>query len=135
MYGVVVADHRVRELVHERVGIEAELLHAEVKDAAEEPGARLARVLCEKALEAPGDAVGLRHAREPDAGLVAIEAGFLEGELAEKEERLAGRRGDPVRVASPRVEHHRRALVGRLLGGLDEQVLQLERAQLLEFLY
>ena len=97
----------------------------------EERRPRRIRVLPEPRLQAPGDALGRRHAGDP-GGMLHHPPALGQGELAEKEEALARLGGDPVRVAAAGVEERGLRGPGRLLGELDELVLDLERAHLVE---
>ena len=76
--------------------------------------------------------LGLRHAADP-GGMIHHPLALGDGELAEEEEALARRGGDPVGIAAAGVQE--RGLRGprRLLGQLDQLVLDLERAQSFEF--
>ena len=77
-----------------------------------------------------GNARCLRHAA--DAGRQIHHALALgHGELTEQEERLARLGGDPVRVAATGVQIGKRRLLRALRRSLGEEILDLERAELL----
>ena len=127
---VVVADDRVDELVDELVGIEAELLHRPRRHPLQEGRARHVLVLGEPGVEPPGNAFRLRHAA--DAGRQIEHALALgDGELPEQEEGLARFGGDPVRIAASRIQEGERRVLRGLHGDFGDEVLDLERAQLL----
>src|SRR5262249_46529130 len=70
----------------------------------------------------------------PDArGMLHHPLAFGDGELSEQKKALARGGGDPVRVATAGVQECRLRSLGGLFGEVDELVLDLERAQRLEF--
>ena len=129
--GIVVADDRVDKLVDEGVGIELEGLDRELDHLGQEGRARHVLVHREPRVEAPRDPAGLRHASDPGAYLHHPLA-FEDRELAEQEEALAWRGGDPVGIAAAGIEEGRLRGLGGLLRQAPQLVLDLERAQGLE---
>ena len=129
--GVVVADDRIDQLVHEGVRLELEGLDRELDHLGQEGRARHVLVHREPGVEAPSDAAGLRHASDPGAHLHHPLA-FEDRELAEQEEALAWRGGDPVGVSAAGIEEGRLRPLGGLLRQAPQLVLDLERAQGLE---
>ena len=127
---IVVTDDAVGQLVHERVGVEVELLYAVVHARAQQRHARLPAVTVQECAEALSDVLPLRHAAQ--VGRVPYALGFLDTEPPQREECLPWRGCDPVRVAAPGVEHLPRARLGLIGGQLDQFVLQFEGAQLLQ---
>ena len=71
-----------------------------------------------------------RSGMPAEVGLVPHAARFAERERAEQEERGAGCRRDPVRVAAPGVEHAGGVGVRGRRRDLQQPGLQLERAEL-----
>ncbi len=130
---VVVADDRIDQLVHELVGVEAELLHRPRHHRLQERRARHVRVLAQPGFEPAGNARCLGHAAHARR---QVEHALALGdrELAEQEERLARLGGDPVRVAATGVQVGERRFLRGLRRHLGEEVLDLERAQLLVLL-
>src|ERR1043166_8061313 len=129
---IIVADDRVDELVHEGVRLELELLDCKRNHRREKLGSRHVGVLLEPRFQPRRDAVRGRHAA--DAGWVLHHAlAFRDGELAEQEKPFPRRGGDPVGIAAAGVEKGGLRRPRRALGELDQLVLDLERAQGLEF--
>ncbi len=127
---VVVADDRIDQLVHELVRVEAELLHRPRHHPLQEGRARHVLVLRQPGLEPAGNARRLGHAADARRQVEhALALG--DGELPEQEERLARLGGDPVRVAAAGIQVGERRFLRGLRRHLGEEVLDLERAQLL----
>jgi hypothetical protein len=83
-------------------------------------------MLGEPGVEARGDAVGTRHAA--NAGRQVHDPPALgDRKLAEQEEAVARRGGDPVGVAATGIEERGLGRPGGLLGEGDQLVLDLER--------
>ena len=129
---IVVADDRIDELVHECIRLEAECLHREGDHRGEEAGARHLRMFFEPGIEPDRDALRLRHAAEA-GGMLHHALALGDRELTEQEKAFARRRGDPIRIAAAGIEECRLRRPRRLLGELDQLVLDFERTQSLEF--
>ncbi len=100
---VVVADDRIHQLVHELVGVEAELLHCPRHHRFQERRTRHVAVLLQPGFKPAGDARCLGHATHA-RGQVEHALALSDGELPEQEERLARLGSDPVGVAATRVQ-------------------------------
>src|SRR6185437_7818 len=87
-------------------------------------------VLLEPGFEATCDSGRLRHAADTRRQVEhALALGY--GELTEQEESLARLGSDPVRIAPSRIQIRAGGLFRRLRCDLREEVLDLERSQLL----
>src|SRR5579863_7272666 len=90
-------------------------------------------MLREPGLESSGDSLGLRHAADPRR-MVHHPLALGDGELPKQEKAFARRRGYPVRIAATSVKESALRPLGGGLRQVDQFVLDLERAQRLEFL-
>ena len=114
--------------MHERVGVEVELLDGEPDGLAEERRTGSILVRPQERLEPARDARLVGHS--PDVGHVHDPLALADGELAEEEESLARRGRDPVGIAAAGVQQGHGGLLGAFLGERDQLVLDLERAEL-----
>src|SRR2546423_1623945 len=125
---VVIADDGIRQLVHELVGVEAELLHRPRDHFLQEGRSRHVVVLFQPVLKAASDALCLGHAaharRQVEHPLT-----LSHRKLPEQEERVARRGRNPVRVAATGVQVGEGIFLRRLRSQLGDEILDLERAQ------
>ena len=127
---IVVPDDGIHQLVDELVGVEAELLHRPRHHRLKDGRTGHVLVLLQPRFETPGHARRFRHSA--DAGRQVEHAfAFDDGELPEQEERFARLGGDPVRIAASRVQVRDGGVLRGLACHLGQEVLDLERAQLL----
>ena len=125
--GVLVADDRVGKFVNEGIRVEPQLLDAVIHGFAQELDARPVWIPPHPGIKARGNAVLLGHPGQVEQVQRAF--GFLDRELAEREEGFARGGGGPVGIAPSGVEEERRIARRGFLGGGDEKILQFERAE------
>ena len=115
-------------------GSKENLAIAKSTAALERRGARrILAALLQPFLEALVAAGRGRHAGKPDLVVLKNALRLRQRKLAEQKERLPRARRDPVRIAAAGIQKRPRRLVRFRLGKPDQFVLDLERAEILEF--
>src|SRR5438874_1773581 len=128
---VVVAYDGIHQLMHELVGVEAELVHRPRHHRLQDGRPRHAVVFREPGFESAGHSLCARHPAY--AGWqVYYPLALSNCELPEEEERFARLGGDPVWVATTGVQVRQGRLQRRFRCHFLDEILDLERTEFVE---
>ncbi len=128
---VVIANDGIHQLVHELVGVEAELLHGPRHHRLQKGRTWHVFVFREPGFKTAGYS---RCARHPAHAGWQVEhpLALRDCELPEEEERFARLSGDPVRVATTGVQVRQGRFQRRFRCHFLDEILDLERTEFLE---
>ena len=127
--GILVPDDAFRPFVYEVVLIDSFLIHKIIVGVFQQCHTGRAGVLHQELRETGGDTFLFGDTGQSDHFL-AIFGGtgaFFQSELAEQEKGFAGYSTDPVRIATPCVQHDMRTLTGTFVRKVYQDIFQFER--------
>ena len=127
--GILVADDAFRPFVYEVILIDSFLVHQIIIGIFQQCHAGRAGVLHQELRETGGDTFLFGDTGQSNHFL-AIFGGtgaFFQSELAEQEKGFAGYSTDPVRIATPCVQHDMRTLTGAFVRKVYQDIFQFER--------